>query len=166
MVYDHCSPIGYISPFYPPETLGLLPCLLAKARTVNMPESVRIKMLVKPPMFVGIVFFTTGFPASFSVNQPIWLVQSQLAQATLMVRSWFWPLWHMVRDRVNGGEKKAQNSSSWWVRPKKRDVNCCESMVQCGPPKVNLCWFLTPWVMFVKLCSLRVSSLAGEFCPS
>ena len=35
-----------------------------------------------------------------------------------------------------------------------------------GPPKVNLCWFLTPWVMFVKVCSLRVSSLAGEFCPS
>ena len=57
IVYDHCSPIGYISPFYPPETLGLLPCLLAKARTVNMPESVRIKMLVKPPMFVGIVSF-------------------------------------------------------------------------------------------------------------
>ena len=42
----------------------------------------------------------------------------------------------MVRDRVNDGfKKKAKNSSSRWVRPKKRDVNCCESMVQCGPPK-------------------------------
>ena len=86
IVYDHCSPIGYISPFYPPETLGLLPCLLAKARIVHMSESVRIKMLVKPPMFVGIVFFSQqAFLHHFlSTNPYDWF------NPNLPRRLWWW----------------------------------------------------------------------------